>query len=170
MNRAGFAGGCMDAGGNGAYLAEVAWQRYGEGLNQQVKFTADWYRENMPPVKAAFEDRTFSIPKDRDTTDDFRMVRLVGGVPRVPDQRRAEAGGAGAKRYGDAAIAGVLAYTASRLPVIEYDYMPAREPTRAANPHHDDDPDLDMLEAGGFPSGAWCPWHDCSTSGAIPST
>lgn len=149
-----FSGGCMDAGGNGAYLAEVAWQRYGEGLIQQVKFTADWYRENMPPVKAAFEDRTFSIPKDRDTIDDFRMVRLVGGVPRVPDQRRAESGGAGGKRHGDAAVAGVLAYTASRLPVTEYDYTPAREPARAVNPHHDDDPDLDMLD-GGFGSGAW---------------
>jgi phage FluMu gp28-like protein len=120
-----FAGGCMDAGGNGAYLAEVAWQRYGD-LIQQIKFTADWYREHMPPVRAAFEDQVFIVPKDRETIDDFRMVKVVGGVPRVPDQRRAEAGTNAKKRHGDAAIAGVLAYTAARLPVTEYDYTPAR--------------------------------------------
>lgn len=148
-----FAGGCMDAGGNGAYLAEVAWQRYGEALISQVKFTTDWYREHMPPLKAAFEDRTFSLPKDRDTIDDFRSVRLVGGVPRVPDQRRSD--GKGKKRHGDAAIAGALAYTASRLPVQEYDYESAAANRRAANPHHDDDPDDDALDVGGFGPGAW---------------
>jgi phage FluMu gp28-like protein len=151
-----FAGGDMDAGGNGAYLAEVAWQRYGEQLIRKVHFTADWYRENMPPVKAAFEDRAFSIPKDRDTIDDFRMVRIVGGVPRVPDQRRTESGGKGKKRHGDAAIAGVLAYTASRLPAQEYDYIPADAGARAANPNHDVDPDHEDLGRLGFASNrAW---------------
>lgn len=141
-----FCGAALDAGGNGAYLAEVAWQRYGDRV-AQVKFTADWYRENMPPLKAAFEDQAFTIPKDRDVIDDLRMVRTVGGIARVPDLRRAEAGGkAGDKRHGDAAIAGALAYTASRLPVIEYDYTsaaPARTGAEGGDgwkrPRHDDD-------------------------------
>lgn len=149
-----FSGGDMDAGGNGAYLAEVAWQRYGESQIRQVKFTADWYRENMPPIKAAFEDQAFVVPKDRDTLDDFRMVRVVGGVPRVPDLRRKEAGGeATKKRHGDAAIAGALAYTASRLPAADYGYTPAGGGTD--NPHHDDDPDAEDLSGGDFRPGAW---------------
>ncbi|WP_185961590.1 terminase large subunit domain-containing protein [Telmatospirillum sp. J64-1] len=109
-----FSGAALDAGGNGAYLAEVAWQRYGDRI-AQVKFTADWYRENMPPLKAAFEDQAVVIPKDRDIIDDLRMVRTVGGVARVPDLRRADTSGAkGEKRHGDAAIALALAYFASR--------------------------------------------------------
>lgn len=163
-----FSGAALDAGGNGAYLAEVAWQRYGDRVTQ-VKFTADWYRENMPPLKAAFEDQAVGIPKDRDTIDDLRMVSTVGGIARVPDLRRTEAGGkAGDKRHGDAAIALALAYTASRLPVIEYAYTSAA-PGRAGadggdgwhRPRHDDDDrrgagEWDALGRGSFlGNGAW---------------
>lgn len=139
-----FSGAALDAGGNGAYLAEVAWQRYGDRI-AQVKFTADWYRENMPPLKAAFEDTAVSIPKDRDVIDDLRMVRTVGGIARVPDLRRTEAAGkAGDRRHGDAAIALALAYAASRLPAAEYAYVSATAPGAAARrdfdrPRRDDD-------------------------------
>lgn len=52
----GLLGAAFDARGNGAYLAEYAMQRYGSGRVQQVMPTEGWYREHMPPVKAALED------------------------------------------------------------------------------------------------------------------
>ena len=42
-----------------------------------------WYRENMPPFKAAFEDGTITIPADRDTQDDLRCLQIIRGVARV---------------------------------------------------------------------------------------
>jgi len=54
-----FQAGALDARGNGQYLAEQAAVRYGERI-EQVMLTLDWYRDNMPRYKAAFEDG--SIP------------------------------------------------------------------------------------------------------------
>lgn len=107
-------GAAFDAQGNGAYLAEYAMQRYGASRVQQVMPTEGWYRDNMPPVKAALEDGNLvDLPKDEDTLDDLRAVQVVNGVPRVPEQR-SKAKSDGGKRHGDAAIALALAYYASR--------------------------------------------------------
>lgn len=113
----------LDAGGNGAYLAEVTQQKYGENRVEAVLFTEAWYRENMPPLKAAIEEGTFTLPRDDDVIDDFRSIKLVRGVARVPDQRRNDAK---APRHGDAAIAGALAHAASRADPEEYGYQSAR--------------------------------------------
>jgi phage FluMu gp28-like protein len=61
LDRVRLLGGKMDAGGNGAFLAEVAQQRYGSRI-EPVLFTEGWYRDEMPPFKAAIEDgqKTFS--------------------------------------------------------------------------------------------------------------
>ncbi|MDL6388216.1 hypothetical protein QS811_26180, partial [Escherichia coli] len=84
----GLLGAAFDARGNGAYLAEYAMQRYGSSRVQQVMPTEGWYREHMPPVKAALEDGNLvDLPKDEDTLDDLRAVQVVNGVPRVPEQR-----------------------------------------------------------------------------------
>lgn len=78
----GLLGAAFDARGNGAYLAEYAMQRYGSGRVQQVMPTEGWYREHMPPVKAALEDGNLvDLPKDEDTLDDLRAVQVVNGVP-----------------------------------------------------------------------------------------
>ena len=108
-----FTGGAFDARGNGQYLAEVAMQRYGATRIQQVMLSEGWYREHMPPVKAALEDGNLQdLPKDADTLNDLRAVQVVRGVPRVPDVRtKGEDKG---KRHGDAAVAVALAYYASR--------------------------------------------------------
>lgn len=113
----------LDAGGNGAYLAEVTQQRYGEDRVEAVLFSEGWYRDNMPPLKAALEDGTFTLPRDDDVLGDFRTIKLVRGVARVPDQRRNDGT---APRHGDAAIAGALAYAASRADPEEYGYQSAR--------------------------------------------
>ncbi len=117
--------GKMDAGGNGSFLAEVTVQRYGERI-EAVQLSEPWYREHMPPFKAAIEDAAFVLPADRDVHDDLRMLRLVRGVARIPDRRRTDDG---AQRHGDAAIAAVLAHAASRADPELYEYegaQPAR--------------------------------------------
>lgn len=134
-----FIGAALDAGGNGAYLAEVTAQRYGAGRIAQVRFSTEWYRSQMPPLKAAFEDGTLVIPADRDQFEDLRLVRVIGGVAMIPPLRTK--GSDGGKRHGDAAIALALAHSASRSRVEIYDYTPAR-----LDPDDDDDwGDGDML-------------------------
>lgn len=108
-----FTGGAFDARGNGQYLAEVAMQRYGASRIQQVMLTESWYREHMPPVKAALEDGDLDgLPKDADTLADLRTVQVIKGVPRLPDTRTT--GSDKGKRHGDVAVAVALAYYASR--------------------------------------------------------
>ncbi len=108
-----FTGGAFDARGNGQAIAEFAMQRYGAVRIAQVMPTESWYREHMPPVKAALEDGNLvDLPKDADTLNDLRAVQMVRGVPRVPDERtKGEDKG---KRHGDVAVAVALAWYASR--------------------------------------------------------
>jgi phage FluMu gp28-like protein len=141
--------GALDARGNGQYLAERAMQRWGAGRISQVMLSVEWYRDNMPRYKAAFEDRTIIIPKDADVLADHRVVVMVQGVARVPERTKGKDGG---KRHGDSAIAGALAVFASRMDVVEYEYTSARSlPTRSRD---DDD---EVAGSGGltFNDGCW---------------
>ena len=106
-----FAGGAMDARGNGQALAEEARQEYGAERIAEVMLSESWYREHMPKLKAQFEDRTWSLPKDSQIMDDYRALKIVRGVPKVPDNRTQ---GAGGKRHGDAAVAGAMAVFAAK--------------------------------------------------------
>ncbi len=105
-------GGALDARGNGQAQAEYARQRYGAGCIAEVMLTEAWYRENMPPMKAHFEDRTIVIPKDRGILDDLRAFRMVGGVARLPEKRTTDR--KGGQRHGDSGIALALAIFAVR--------------------------------------------------------
>jgi phage FluMu gp28-like protein len=116
-----FIGGAMDARGNGQYLAEEAALRYGSRI-QQVMLTVEWYRENMPRYKAAFEDGNIELPRDADILADHRLLRMQQGVARVSERR--ERGDDGNPRHGDSAIAGALAYYASYSNHQEYAYTP----------------------------------------------
>ena len=108
-----FHGAALDARGNGQYLAEVAMQRYGASLIQPIMLSEGWYRDNMPPLKAALEDgNLIDLPDDVDFMADLRAVKMVRGVPRLPDTRAI--GRDGNKRHGDAAIALAMAFYASR--------------------------------------------------------
>lgn len=124
-----FVGGAMDAGGNGASLAERTAQRFGMGRIAQIKFSVDWYRLNMPPLKATLEAGGMDVPKDHETSNDFRLVRMIDGVARLPSTRTSAKGEGAAdgkkrSRHGDAAIAGALAHFASVMPIVGYDYIP----------------------------------------------
>lgn len=107
------AGGALDKGGNGAFLAERARQRYGVDRIEEVSLSQGWYIENMPPMKAAFEDKTSVIPRDNEILDDFRAIKKIRGVPRVPTDERTMSK-YGGKRHGDAAVAKCLAVFAAR--------------------------------------------------------
>ncbi|MEZ1841303.1 hypothetical protein QVM62_25995 [Pseudomonas putida] len=111
-----FLKGAHDARGNGQQIAESAAVEFGFNRIEQVMLTEGWYRDNMPPFKAALEDDTlFGIPADKDVTGDIRAFRVVKGVARIPEQRTTEKGGD--KRHGDAGVALVLADFASRQEV-----------------------------------------------------
>jgi phage FluMu gp28-like protein len=117
-----FSGAALDARGNGQYLAEVTMQRYGSSMVHQIMLTLEWYRDNMPKLKAAFEDDEITIPKDADVLSDLRAIMVVKGVPKIPDAGRSK-GKDGGQRHGDAAVSIALAWFASLNPgaVIEFE-------------------------------------------------
>lgn len=102
-----FRAGAMDARGNGQYLAEVAAQKYGADRIAQVMLSQEWYRENMPPFKAAIEDKKLTLPQDADVLADLRMIVMEKGVAKVPDTA-SNRGSDGRDRHGDTAVALVL--------------------------------------------------------------
>lgn len=120
-----FMAAAVDARGLGAQIAEAAVQEYGPGRVERVMATAEWYREHMPPLKARFEDRTIMIPRDDDTRQDLRMVKVTRGVPMVPENARARSA-RGGRRHGDAAIAAAMLQRASTMDILDYGYQAAR--------------------------------------------
>lgn len=105
-----FGGGAFDALGNGNFLAEAIHDRYGAIIDRVMPSDA-WYRENMPPYKAAFQDGLIAVPRNDDVLEDHRAITLVGGVPKLPKGKTKSKDG---QRHGDAAMALCLAYAASR--------------------------------------------------------
>lgn len=102
-----FSGVSLDARGNGSALAEAVRQQYGPALVREVMISESWYRETMPLLKAGIEDRTLILPKDAGILSDFRSLRVVKGVARVPEQRARDRPGAG-MRHGDSAVAAAM--------------------------------------------------------------
>lgn len=132
--RARLVGAAFDATGMGWTVAEDMGRIFGlredpegSGLIWAVKFTEEWYRIHMPPLKAAFEDDTLALIRDNDHLSDLRAIKVVRGIARVPQLRE---GDSGKKRHGDHAIALVLGHFASRMRWVEYAYQPAARPTQ----------------------------------------
>jgi phage FluMu gp28-like protein len=151
-----FTAGALDARGNGQFLAERAMQRYGAKI-RQVMLTAEWYREDMPRYKAAFEDGLIDLPRDAGILSDHRALTVEHGVARAPERRNRDA--AGGARHGDSAIAGALAYYASTITPGEYRYVAApRLRPRAVWDNPEVDGDVPRIAAGGRRgalAGAW---------------
>ena len=74
-----------------------AMQRYGSRI-QQVMLSNEWYRENMPRYKAAFEDGKIVIPQDAEVLADHRSLVMDDGVVHVPERRMRSGSG---QRHGD---------------------------------------------------------------------
>lgn len=132
-----FAGGAMDATGNGEYLAEQAAVRYGETV-VEVKFTTEWYRSNMPPYISGIIDGDLVMPRDADVLSDHQGIAYVNGIARVPDNHRSK-GSDGLVRHGDSAIAGALAWFAAQTIVREYDALTLADLDETRAPWGDDD-------------------------------
>jgi phage FluMu gp28-like protein len=126
-------GGAMDARGNGQYLAEVAAQKYGEKI-VEVMLSQAWYRENSTPFTEAVTGGEVWLPKDEDTVRDLQGLQYVNGIIKVPDDHSTK-GADGFDRHGDAAIAYVLAWFASRQNHAEYDYTSGR-PNKDLDDNH----------------------------------
>ncbi|WP_440411127.1 hypothetical protein [Neorhizobium petrolearium] len=130
-------GAAFDATGMGWTVAEDMGRHKGikdaehpGGLVEAIKFTSnsDWYRTEMPPLKAAFEDDAIALIKDEEHLTDLRIVKVIRGIPRVPDLRTGEVS---KKRHGDFAVSLALAYYASRMQWHEYAYVPVpRAPSK----------------------------------------
>lgn len=102
-----------DATGNGGYVAERCVQLYGESMAKAQTITRAWYGEAMPPLRAALEDRTLSLPRDRGVISDLATVRVVDGLPSIPAAKVKRPGEQ--SRHGDLAIAIALAYAEMRV-------------------------------------------------------
>lgn len=107
-----FVGGKIDSTGNGAYLGEVAVQRFGPSLIEAVSLSQAWYAQWMPKMKSGIEDRKLLFPANDNLVSDLRQVKMVRGIPRVPDDARTE-GTDGLPRHGDFAPALALANAAT---------------------------------------------------------
>lgn len=140
-----FGHGAFDATGNGAYLAEVCQQRYGAPRISEVKLSQEWYRENGTPYVGAFGDETIEIAADEDIIRDHQALQYVNGVIMVPSDMRYK-GGDGLERHGDAGIAGMLAWFASRQGAVEYGYQPVAR--REPDPWTGEDDDWEPLDDG----------------------
>lgn len=116
--------GAFDAGGNGAYIAEVSNQKYGARISE-IKLSQDWYRANGAAYVEAIGDRTVTLAADEDVVRDHQALAYVAGIIRVPDDMRYK-GEDGLQRHGDTAIAGMLAWFASRQGAKEYGYEAVR--------------------------------------------
>ena len=122
--------GALDARGNGQYLAEQTGYRYGAGRIEAVMLSQSWYLENMPKLKAAFEDDEISLPRDLDVLNDLRAIQVIKGIPKLPDGKT----DANKTRHGDSAIAIALAYYASQMDVEIFNYIPVHARGRDSHP------------------------------------
>lgn len=116
-----FFAGALDATGNGAYLAEVAMQRYGANKISCVQLNDPWYAAHLPPLKAAFQDEQIEIVRDADHLADLSAFKVINGIPKLP-KTKTKSKQDGKSRHGDAGIAYVLGYFASKMPTQEYGY------------------------------------------------
>ncbi|MDE5832030.1 MAG: hypothetical protein K2H64_03445 [Desulfovibrio sp.] len=127
-----FSGVSLDARGNGSALAEACRQEFGPSLVREVMISESWYRETMPLLKAGIEDKTLRLPRDADILSDFRSLRVVKGVARIPEQRTKDRTGG---RHGDSAIACAMMIDARKelaanepwdyagIPLDKFDFM-----------------------------------------------
>lgn len=110
-----FVGAKFDATGNGLGLAERCQEAFGFDRIEAVKLSQGYYLENGPRVKKHFEDQTIRLANDVDVRDDMRVVKLVRGIPTIPDARNKG-------RHGDAFVALMLLLAALKTEYQEHTY------------------------------------------------
>ncbi|MEH6737447.1 MAG: hypothetical protein V7695_02740 [Sulfitobacter sp.] len=109
-----------------------------------MKLSQTYYLENGPRVKKHFEDQTICLANDVDVRDDMRVVKLVRGIPTIPDARNKG-------RHGDAFVALMLLLAALKTEYQELTYERVPRGGRA-----DDDGQSVQSTAGfGAREGLW---------------
>lgn len=106
----------IDSRGNGSYVGEAAHDRYGS-LVLRLMPTEGWYRDNMPSYKAAFEDGTITVPQHDGLLQGHRAIRLIRGVPRMPDGKTEDGS------HGDSTMACIYSHAASKLNHSSIEFM-----------------------------------------------
>lgn len=129
--------GALDARGNGQYLAEQTAYRYGADRINCVMLSQTWYRDNMPKMKALFEDDQIRIPKHADILADLRAIQVIKGIPKIPEVKT----GQEKDRHGDAAIAIAMAVFASFQEGSEIDFTPVAKTPLGGDSTEDRDDD-----------------------------
>lgn len=119
----------IDATGIGAAIAEATREKFGSVIHE-IMLSREWYRMNMEPYRTAFEQKTFVLPNDLDILGDHQAVQMSNGIAKVPDDHREE-GSDGYMRHGDTAIAGALAFYASKQEPTPIDFQSTGD-TRAS--------------------------------------
>lgn len=123
-----FARGKMDARGNGAALAEKMQQKFGFDVIEAVMASDKTYLAYMPLLKSGITDGTFLIPEDEGVLDDFRMIKQIRGIPKIPDgPKTSREDGKKTKRHGDTAIAGMHLVAAAEEDPGEIEFMSSGE-------------------------------------------
>lgn len=125
LNR--FVGAKFDKTGNGLALAEWAQEEFGHYLVEAVQLSQAWYLEHGPLLKQHVEDQTVELPQDSEIKADCRAVKLVRGVPSIPDSRKDG-------RHGDAAVALMMLVAALKGEVEMFDYRPVPKGSATARP------------------------------------
>lgn len=117
----------LDRGLGGDWLAEQALHYWGESRVDRVQITANWYAEHLPRLRSAFEEAKIQIPADSDIRDDFLMIEVSRGLPRLRDQRAKDSKD-GKPRHGDSVIAIALALSRHSTHPVEFDFRPVPRP------------------------------------------
>lgn len=106
----------LDAGGNGAQLAEECAGHFGHNVVEQVKIGESWHMTTWAALKTAIEEGKFLLPSDQHVRDDFMMVKRVNGIPKLPNAKvvKDAATGKSQRRHGDAAVACAMLINASK--------------------------------------------------------
>lgn len=148
-----FGGMVLDAGGNGAALAEKMQRVFGPALVQAIKASEAWYLKTFPKLKALLEARRLALPRDDALVLDLRQVKLVQGVPKIP-QRRAVKGEKENRsyRHGDAAIAlnNLVEAAGTEAEAIDFRVGDARRDALSAflRPGEPNRPQMDTADSG----------------------
>lgn len=139
-------GASLDARGNGQMLAEMLAQDYGSDIVNQVMISTGFYAEFMPLLKSRFESRELEIPASIGIIEDFRLVTMIKGVPRIPDARSGEKGMSGKLRHGDTVVAECMVEHAIKNDsgYQEYSYEGIRQTNDFKANGGEDDSDWDM--------------------------
>ncbi|MCB5198585.1 hypothetical protein LGQ03_04980 [Loktanella sp. TSTF-M6] len=139
-----FLGAKFDATGNGLGLAERCQERFGYDRIEAVKLSQGYYLEHGPRVKKHFEDQTISLANDVDVRDDMRAVKLVRGIPTIPNERNKG-------RHGDAFVALMLLLAALKT---EYQVATYERVPRGGRPD-DDGKTVETTAGFGSREGLW---------------